>query len=56
MGNGRLAKSPSEGAQLFMEREFPEILDHQTTPHPIVFIPETYLFDNISTKVNLNCY
>ena len=51
LGNSRQVISPSEGAQLFMEREFREILDQQTTPHPVVFIPETFLFDSIPSKV-----
>jgi hypothetical protein len=50
MGNGRLVKNPSVGAQVFMEREFGEILAHQKKPHPVLFVPGTFLFDTVSSE------
>jgi hypothetical protein len=50
MGNGRLVKNPLVGAQVFMEREFGEILAHQKKPHPVLFVPGTFLFDTVSSE------
>jgi hypothetical protein len=34
-----------------MRREYPQILNSATTPHEAVFIPEVYLYGNITERV-----
>ncbi len=44
LGNDTKTNDPVEAVDKFMEREFEEILKHDTDPHPTIFIPEFHLY------------
>jgi hypothetical protein len=39
-----------------MEREYPEILNCKTEPHPVQFLPECYLYGELTSKVYYNVF
>jgi hypothetical protein len=45
-------KNPDEATSVFMEREFPEILEWKTNPHKSLMIPDSFIY-GIAGKVNL---
>jgi hypothetical protein len=46
------SKNPDEATSVFMEREFPEILEWKTNPHKSLMIPDSFIY-GIAGKVNL---
>ncbi len=51
LGFGVKTTNPKEAGELLMKREYPEILDSTTKPHNVIFIPETYLYGELTKKV-----
>ncbi len=51
LGFGMKTSSPIEAGELLMKREYPQIFKSATTPHDVIFIPEVYLYGNITERV-----
>jgi hypothetical protein len=52
MGQNTSATSPDEAMDIFIEREFPEILG---ASHDVKFIPASFIYGNLTEKVKFNC-
>jgi hypothetical protein len=51
LGFGVKTTSPTEAGELLMKREYPEIFNSITKPHNVIFMPETYLYGQLTEKV-----
>jgi hypothetical protein len=52
MGNHTLARGPDEAMDLFLNREFPEILDiKKGKSHNVTFIPDSFIYKGLTEKV-----
>ncbi len=52
LGNeNTLIYHPEEAIQAFMKREFETILNREKTPHDVIFIPDTFIFRDLTEKV-----
>jgi hypothetical protein len=52
MGNNTFAKSSDEAMDLFLTREFPEILGiKEGKSHNVMFIPDTFIYKGLTEKV-----
>jgi hypothetical protein len=47
LGSGVKTTSPIEAGELLMQREYPEILNSTKKPHDVIFIPESYLYEEM---------
>jgi hypothetical protein len=57
MGQNTSAKSPDEAMDIFIEREFPEILEVlKGASHDVKFIPASFIYGNLTEKVMFNCH
>ncbi len=43
--------SLKEAGKLLMKREYPQLLESATTPHDVIFIPESYLYGKLAETV-----
>ncbi len=48
---GETTKSPNEAAGKFLQREFPHVLNCDKTPHDVIFVPETFIYNGLTEKV-----
>lgn len=56
LGNGTSARSPDEAMDLFISREFPEIMAIKNgSSHDVRFIPDTYIYKELTEKVLKHC-
>ena len=54
MGQETFAKSPDEAMDIFIEREFPEILEVlKGASHDVKFIPPSFIYGNLTEKVSI---
>ena len=54
LGNGRSAATAEEAMDIFMEREFPEILGVGTgRQHQVKFIPDSFIYGKVVEQVNI---
>jgi hypothetical protein len=44
-------KHPETAINLFLEREFPQLLKCQTDPHKAFLIPDSFIYGGIAAKV-----
>jgi hypothetical protein len=52
MGNNTFARSPDEAMDLFLTREFLEILGiKEGKSHNVTFIPDTFIYKGLTEKV-----
>ncbi len=51
LGNENTIYHPEEAIQAFMKREFETILNREKTPHDVIFIPDTFIFRDLTEKV-----
>ena len=53
LGNDTFARSEDEAMVKFLEREFPEVLKvSEGESHQVIFIPDTYIFGDLTEKVS----
>jgi hypothetical protein len=50
LGKGISMDDPSQAADHFLDREFPQLL--QEDPHPPLFVPDTFIYKHFSKKVS----
>jgi hypothetical protein len=48
--------NPETAINLFLEREFPQLLKFQTDPHEAFLIPDSFIYGGIAAKVILIFY
>ena len=54
LGKGRSAATADEAMDIFLEREFPEILGVANGgQHQVKFIPDSYIYGNVVEQVNI---
>ncbi len=51
LGNTDQTESPEQATEVFLTREFPQILQSATQPHDAVFIPDSFVYGGIAAKV-----
>ena len=51
LGNTDQTESPEQATEVFLTREFPQILKSATQPHDAVFIPDSFVYGGIAAKV-----
>ncbi len=51
LGCGMKTTNPEEAGELLMKREYPEILNCQGKDHDYLFIPDTFMYEELTTKV-----
>jgi hypothetical protein len=57
MGQETFAKSPDEAMDIFIDREFPEILEVlKGASHDVKFIPPSFIYGNLTEKVSIMSY
>jgi len=49
LGKGISTDDPSQAADHFLEREFPQL--HKEDPHPPLFVPDTFIYKHFPEKV-----
>jgi len=56
MGNGKIVLNPPEAMGYFIQTEFPQIhkLVTDGKSHDVIFVPDSYLFEQWTEKVNNN--
>ncbi len=50
-GNGKDVDNADEAAELFLEREFSQVVKCKKTPHAPIFVPDTFIFNQLKSKV-----
>ncbi len=53
MGNDIQTNDADEAMEIFLKREFPQILARKSNPHDVIFIPDSFNHRNMIEKV---CY
>ena len=51
LGNGHFEKNTKLDEDKFVEREFPQLLKCSEKPHPAIFVPDAFLYKELTTKV-----
>ena len=51
LGNDVKIRDPETATTEFLKREFPQLLKSEKEPHPVLFIPDTFLYGDIAKKV-----
>jgi hypothetical protein len=51
LGNDESANNEIEAIELFLEREFPTILKRESEPHNVIFMPDSYIYKDLTEKV-----
>jgi hypothetical protein len=54
LGQGVKTTNPEKAGELLMKREYPDILNCESKPHPVQFLPDCYLYGELAWKVNNN--
>ncbi len=52
MGNDILTNDADEAMEIFLKREFPQILARESNPHDVIFIPDSFDYGNMIKKVS----
>ncbi len=53
MGQTKETTNPETAINLFLEREFPQLLKYQTEAHEAFLIPDSFIYGGIAAKVHL---
>jgi hypothetical protein len=57
LGQETFAKSPDEAMDIFIDREFPEILEVlKGASHDVKLIPASFIYGNLTEKVSFRRY
>jgi hypothetical protein len=51
LGQTKETTDPETAINLFLEREFPQLLKCQTDPHEAFLVPDSYCYGGIAAKV-----
>jgi hypothetical protein len=51
LGNDESANNEIVAIELFLNREFPEILKRESEPHNVIFMPDSYIYNDLTEKV-----
>jgi hypothetical protein len=51
LGQTKETTHPETAINLFLEREFPQLLKCQTDPHEAFFVPDSFVYGGIAAKV-----
>jgi hypothetical protein len=51
LGQTKETTNPETAINLFLEREFPQLLKCQTEPHEAFLVPDSYCYGGIAAKV-----
>ncbi len=54
MGNGKEVSNANEAAELFLQREFNQVVNCKKEPHPPLFVPDTFIFHQLKSKVTIS--
>ena len=53
LGQTKVTDNPEDASNLFLEREYPQLLKCKTVPHEAFLIPDSFVYGGIATKVIL---
>jgi hypothetical protein len=56
LGQTKETTNPETAINLFLEREFPQLLKYQTEAHEAFLIPDSFIYGGIAAKVILIVY
>jgi hypothetical protein len=51
LGQGVKTTNPEDAGELLMKREYPDILNCEKEPHEVQFLPDCYLYGELTLKV-----
>jgi hypothetical protein len=51
LGQGVKTTNPQHAGELLMQREYPEIMNCEKEAHPTQFLPDCYLYGELTVKV-----
>ena len=52
LGNDQTTKNGTDAIEQFLKREFPEILEREAKPHNVIFMPDSFIYKDLTEKVD----
>jgi hypothetical protein len=56
LGQTKETTNPKIAINLFLKREFPQLLECQTEPHEAFLVPDSFVYRGIAAKVFFYCF
>jgi hypothetical protein len=52
LGNDYSTNRGADAIEQFLKREFPEIIQRESKPHNVIFMPDTFIYKDLTEKVD----
>ncbi len=52
LGNDQTTSNGIEAIEQFLKREFPEIIERESKPQSVIFMPDSFIYKDLTEKVN----